>query len=115
MVTTSCAWTSFRRKLTRPARPFAGPKRRTPFSDAQALLDQPGGQRRDDDALGVGILGPDVKPPDELRRFPVQFLGDFLAQLAPAGGLVLDFLGFQHDTLGFQIGRQGLARGARCN
>jgi hypothetical protein len=77
----------------------------------QTLLDQARGQRRDDDAFGVGILGPNVEALDELRRFPVQFLGDFLAQPAPAFRLLLHFRWFEHHPLGFQMRGQGLARG----
>ncbi len=64
------------------------------------------------DEFGVGILGPNVKALDKLRGFPVQFLGDFLPQFAPAFGLLLHFHGFEHDALGLQMGGQRLARGA---
>jgi hypothetical protein len=77
----------------------------------QALLNQPGRQRRDDDPFDVRILGSDVQALDELRRFPVQFLGHFLPQLAPAFGLLLHFLGFEHHPFRFQMRGQWLAHG----
>ena len=79
----------------------------------QSLLNQTRRQRRDHDPFGLGILGPDVKALDELRRFPVQFLGHFLAQLAPACGLLLDFFRFEHHALVLELGAFSPSRPSR--
>ncbi len=59
------------------------------------------------------LLGPNIQSLDKFGRFPVQLLGHFLTQFAPAFGLLFDFLRLQHNPFGFQVRRQELLHRTR--